>query len=291
MPILDNILSVLKEGSFTFLKNILDIGLVTYLVYRLLKMVHGTRAWRIIGGVIFFVCTLFASEFLHLYTLHWLLDRATILAPFALVLLLLPELRQTIEGFAKLALWPERITFTGAQETNKSTLEQIITATDELATSKIGGLIVIERFIGLNDYVQTGTIINAKVSSLLLKSIFYYGNPLHDGAVIIKGDSIVGASCRLPLSENRNLDTNIHTRHRAGVGITELSDAVAIIISEERGTISLSTEGKLHRMNSSQELKEKLNQIFYIDLPPKNSSSKSFFKHRIRLKQKESNLS
>lgn len=288
---MDTIFSVLNRGSYIFLKTILDIGLVTYLVYRLLKTVHGTRAWRIIGGVIIFVCTLSLSEFLQLYTFHWLLDRATILAPFALVLLLLPELRQTIEGFAKLALWPERITFRNTKSTNVSTLEKIITTAHELASLKVGGLIIIERYIELNDYVQTGTIIHAKISTTLLKSIFYYGNPLHDGAVIIKGDSIIAASCRLPLSDNQHLDPDVHTRHRAGVGITEISDAVSIIISEEKGNISLAFEGKLNRFKTVQELREHLNQIFYIHSDSKTSNSKFFFKNCLRVKNKNNKTS
>lgn len=251
-------LSQLREISLVNLIHIIDILLVAYLVYRVLAMIRGTRAWRILGGVVIFVVALFLSDYLQLKTLHWVLDKAALLAPVALVILLLPELRQTLEGFARIGLWPEgfsRDTRTGAQ-----TVEEIVAAVAEMSASRLGSIIVIERGTHLDDIAMNGVLLNAAVSAPLLDSIFYHGNPLHDGAVIIRGNIILAAACRLPLSEDSRLDKSLHMRHRAGVGISEQSDAIAIIVSEERGWISVSLDGHLVRLAGHIELRDFLNK-------------------------------
>lgn len=251
-------LSQLREISLVNLIHIIDILLVAYLVYRVLAMIRGTRAWRILGGVVIFVVALFLSDYLQLKTLHWVLDKAALLAPVALVILLLPELRQTLEGFARIGLWPEgfsRDTRTGAQ-----TVEEIVAAVAEMSASRLGSIIVIERGTHLDDIAMNGVLLNAAVSAPLLDSIFYHGNPLHDGAVIIRGNIILAAACRLPLSEDSQLDKSLHMRHRAGVGISEQSDAIAIIVSEERGWISVSLDGHLVRLAGHIELRDFLNK-------------------------------
>ena len=254
-----NFLTKFSGASINFAVQIIDIFLVAYVVYRILRLVRGTRAWRILGGIVIFAGALFLSDYLHLHTLHWLLDKATLLAPVALVILLLPELRQTLESFARLGLWPERLTG-GQPKTASNTVQSIITAVNEMSASRIGCIIVIERVGRLDDIIATGVLLNAKVGETALKSIFYYGNPLHDGAVLIRGDQIISAACRLPLSENTKLDPNIHMRHRAGLGITEQTDALAVIVSEERGSISVAIDGKLHKISDSKELKEILDK-------------------------------
>ncbi len=252
-------LSVLRELTWGNLLNVIDILLVAYLIFRLLQLVRGTRNWRIVGGIGTFVVALFLSDLLRLHTLHWVLDKATLLAPVALVILLLPELRQTLEGFARLGLWPERLR--GADhQTAARTIEEIIAGVAEMSASRLGAIIVIERSGHLDEVISSGVQVSAQVSAPLLGSIFYHGSPLHDGAVVIRGDTIAAAACRLPLSESAKLDTSVHMRHRAGLGITEQADSIAIIVSEERGSVSVAIEGTLKKLASHLELRDILNR-------------------------------
>jgi len=258
---LDDLLRRLAELFTPTLENLIqlvDILLVAYLVYRLLSLIRSTRAWRILGGIVIFVAALFLSDILRLHTLHWLLDKATLLAPVALVLLLLPELRQTLEGFARLGLWPDRPIGTD-RSTDARTVEETVAAVSEMAAGRIGALIVFERGVQLGDISANGVELNAGVSAALFGAVFYHGNPLHDGAAVVRGDRIVAAACRLPLSENPLLESNVHMRHRAGVGITEQTDAIVVIVSEERGTISYAVDGELRRLRDHVELRELLN--------------------------------
>ncbi|MFN8218875.1 MAG: diadenylate cyclase CdaA [Fimbriimonadales bacterium] len=248
-------LSSLRALTFQNLINVLDILLVAYLNYRLLALVRGGRAWRIVGGIIIFLLLLLASSAFHLETLHWMLDKATLLAPVALAILLLPELRQTLEGFGKLKLWTQ---IAGERYVEPSTVEEIVKAIAYMGSQGMGALIVLETGPPLDSIVSNGILIDAEVSAPLLETVFYEGNPLHDGAVIIRGDVLVAAACRLPLSENPRLDSNYHMRHRAAIGVTEAMDCVAIVLSEERGTISIARDGSLVRLESAADLREHL---------------------------------
>lgn len=240
--------------------SVIDILIVAFLVYRLMMMVRGTRAWKILIGIGVFVLALYLSEILQLRTLHWLLEKATLLAPVALVILLLPELRQAIEGFAKLGLWPEK--FLGSEYgPNEATVDAILAAAATMSEQKIGALIVIERTEQLNDVIKTGVPLNAKVSSALLEAVFYDGNPLHDGAAVIRKDQLVSAACRLPLSEDATISSQYHMRHRAGLGISENSDAAAVIVSEERGEIAVAIGGQIQAYTSLDELRIALNRL------------------------------
>lgn len=254
-----NRLSELWDPSFQGLVNVIDILLVTYLVYRLLKLVRGGRAWRIVLGVAVFVVALIASERLGLKTFHWILDKATLLAPVALVILLLPELRQAVEGFAKIGFLPDRLISTDTKM-GANALEEIVAAVAEMAEQRIGALIVLERSQKLDDIALNGVPINAVVTAPLLGAIFYHGNPLHDGAVIIRRDQVLAAACRLPLSESATIDSHYHMRHRAGVGMTEEGDAIVIIVSEERGIVSVANDGVLRNLASIQDLRQFLNE-------------------------------
>ncbi len=224
-------------------KQMVDILLVTYIIYRLLKLIHGTRAWRILGGLVIFVCALLLSDKLGLNTLHWLLDKATMFAPFAIVILLLPELRATLEELYKIGQWPQRF-LQKKTSANQQTIDEIALAVLEMSASKTGAIIVLVNKNQLDFLIPTGTVLNATVSNHLLRSIFYGENPLHDGAVLLDGNRVLAAGCTLPLSESNNLGAKFHMRHRAAMGISEQSDAVAIVVSEEKGTISLFQSGE-----------------------------------------------
>lgn len=234
----------------------LDILAVTYIIYKVLMLIRGTRAWRIVLGALVFIALLALSTRFKLTALHWILDRAAVLLPVAIVILLMPEFRQLIEGMTRLRLF----NIAPDETTEVRTIEEIVAAVAELSTARIGALIVIERKESLEEIASTGVILNARVSSPLLVSIFYEGNPLHDGAVVIRGDMLHAAACRLPLTESRTVDRAVHMRHRAALGVAEAFDCVAIVVSEERGTISYAMGNRLQRVGGPLELRDVLNR-------------------------------
>ena len=237
--------------------NWIDILLVTLIIYRLLKLVQGRRAWRIVFGALAFVFVLLLSDFLHLRTLHYLLAQATLLAPVALVVLFLPELRQALEGLTRLGFWSERLIPTSPYPSQVK-VDELIVAVESMARSHTGALIVVERGGRLDEVVANGISVNAQVSAPLLEAIFHGENPLHDGAAVIRGNEIVAAGCRLPLSDSSSVDRTKHMRHRAGLGISEQSDCIVVIVSEERGKISVAHEGKLNEIEHIQDLRSLL---------------------------------
>jgi diadenylate cyclase len=243
------------------LVNVVDILLVAYLIYRLLMLVRGTQAWRIFVGIITFLLVFWLSGKMGFYTLQWILEKTIYLGPTALVLLFFPELRAVIEGLAPdSSLWSKLVPKDVDERAEARTVEEIVAAMTELASDSVGALIVVEKRSPLDEYASNGVQLDAKVSAALLESIFFENNPLHDGAVIIRGDSILAAACRLPLSDSKTLDSHVHMRHRAAVGISEVGDCLALVVSEERGTISVATEGDLRRLSSHSELRAILNR-------------------------------
>ncbi len=229
---------------------VIDILLVTLLNFYLFKLVRGTRAWKFVIGIGFFVLALYLSDIFGLHTLHWILEKASVAAPIALVILFLPELRHLIEGFAKVGVWTEKLISGSDPGLAKTMIDSISDAVDEMAQGRIGALIVIERDERLDDIARNGVPLNAKVTAELLGAIFFLGNPLHDGAAILRRDTLVAAACRLPLSDNPEIDSHYHMRHRAGIGVSEHFDCVVLIVSEERGEVSVAVDGELMIMES-----------------------------------------
>ena len=224
-----------------------DILLVSYLFYRLMMLAKGTRAWQIITGLFIFFVILLFSTFARLSALSWLLQQILPLGPVALVILFYPELRHGLEEVGRLGFWGKG--FTGLdREDLSSMVGQIVLTAESLSDKKIGALMVLERETGLSDIIETGTLINAEVNADLLCTIFYPGSPLHDGAAILRRDRVVAAGCTLPLSESREVQgMQVHTRHKAALGISEQSDALVVVVSEETGIISLAFDGKMAR--------------------------------------------
>lgn len=247
---------------------IVDVALVSYLVYRLLLMVRGSRAWRIIGGVVIYLVLWFITDVMELRTIHFLLEKGLVLGPVALVILLLPELRAAIEGFGKLGFWPERLGG-GEEDVSAKVIDEIVDAVADLSTTQTGALIVIERSRHMPEIEASGVPLHANVSTTLLESLFYGANPLHDGAVMIRGNSIVAAACQLPLSDSP-LRPHMHMRHRAAVGATESTDAISIIVSEERGSISVAMDGRIREDVSPAQLRELLSQQLRPERPTKS---------------------
>lgn len=242
------------------LSTALDTILVAVFIYQLILLSKRSRAWQVIIGLVLFLILVFVTERLQLDTMNFLLRQLIPLGPVAIVLLFYPELRHGLENLGRGAGWVKLFTG-GSGEDVSSVVESIVRATMRMSERKIGALMVIQREGALDDIAATGTILDADVSEDLLSAIFYPGNPLHDGAVIIHGSKVAAAACTLPLSESMHVGPTIHTRHKAALGVAEESDAVVVVVSEETGTISLALEGKLHRGLAEEALTRWLNKI------------------------------
>ena len=240
---------------------VIDILVVWYILYRLILLAKGRRAWQILIGLGVFFAVLLASDWLGLVTMNWLLRSVTPLGPVAIVILLYPELREVLERLGRLDFWGAPLS-AARHENVTETVEAVVTAATLLSARKTGALIVLVRETGLDDVVVTGTTLDAAVTPELLTTIFYVGTPLHDGAVILRNGRLVAAGCTLPLSDAPNIATNVHMRHRAAMGASENSDAVVVVVSEEMGTIGIAIGGKLDRGLKPDVLREKLLSAF-----------------------------
>jgi diadenylate cyclase len=243
------------------LTTIADILVVTFVTYKLMMLVKGTRAWQILWGLGIFFLFVIISKWLNLRALNWLLQVFLPLGPVALVILFYPELRHALEEVGRLKFLGDGFVMLGREDIS-NLVEELTEVSTDMSRAKTGALMVIEREVGLDTMLATGTAVDAEVSAELLKTIFHPGSPLHDGAVIIRGSRIMAAGCTLPLSDSPRIGTMIHTRHKAAIGVTEQSDAVVLVVSEETGTISLCTEGRLMRGLSPEQLRTKLLSIF-----------------------------
>ncbi len=242
---------------------IVDILAVAWLIYRLLLLAKGTRAWQIIGGLGIFFLALVVSDRLHLISLNWLLRQALPLGTVAIVILFLPELRHTLEEFGRLGFWRSSLGLVRTEEMSIM-VNEVIKAVSTMAVKRVGALIVFERESGLEDIIATGTPLHADASADLINTIFHTGTPLHDGAIVIRQDKIVAAGCTLPLTASPRVDAAVHTRHKAALGMSEDSDAVVIVVSEETGTVSLAVDGKLIRGLRDDTLRLRLDQLLQI---------------------------
>lgn len=241
-----------NTGYGSVLTNLLDVFLVAFVIYRLILLIKGTRAWQIILGLGVFFLLVFASDKLNLHALNWILRQFLPLGPVALVILFFPELRRALEEIGRLNFFGRGFVMLRKEDIT-DLVGQLTKVVADMSKSKVGALIVIEREVGLDNLISTGHRMDALVSAELLRTIFHPGSPLHDGAVIIRGNRIVAASCTLPLTDNPRLGTMIHTRHKAAIGVSEQSDAVVLVVSEETGLISLSVDGVIFRgLNSDQ---------------------------------------
>jgi diadenylate cyclase len=249
-------------GRFTILNlslltSILDVLVVALILYYLIMLARGTRAWQIMWGLGVFGGLYLLSDLLSLTTLNWLLRQIVPLAPVALVILFYPELRYALEELGRVQFWRHRLAFLPREDLNR-VVNEIVQVASDLSARHVGALIVIERETGLDDLIASGTRIDGVVSAELLETLFHRGALLHDGAVMIRGDRIVAAGCLLPLTDSPGLSASIHTRHRAAIGVSERSDALVVVVSEETGAISLSYEGKLVRGLKAETLRGRL---------------------------------
>ena len=240
--------------------DVLDILIVAFLFYKLLGFIRETRAEQLAKGLLVLVVVALAARWMHLYTLQWILSNLVNVGLIAVVIIFQPELRRLLENLGRNKLISN---FAGIdlEEAEEITVE-IREALLSMSKSRTGALIVFERETSLTDIVETGTLIQAGISREMIGNIFYEGAPLHDGALIVRGDKLWAAGCVLPLTEDKKLSKELGTRHRAGIGITENSDALVFIVSEETGIISKAEDAKLERMLTASRIDEVLKSIY-----------------------------
>lgn len=243
--------------SWVWIRSIADIVVVAVLVYRGLLIIKGTRAAPMLGGLAVLVLLYFLAKPLGLVTLAWILENFLSSILLVVVVIFQDEIRR---GLTKVGLNPlfrrQTVKF------REHSLEEIALVALRIAREKLGALIVIQREVGLDEFIEESVVLDAQINQNLLYSLFLKDSPLHDGAVLIEGDRIKAAGCVLPLSFNPELDPNLGTRHRAAVGLSERSDAIIIVISEENGAISLVREGRLTRNLDPSLLRDALHRMF-----------------------------
>lgn len=261
--------------SWSFLVNVLDVIVVWYLVYKLIQLVRGTKAIQLFKGVGLFIVLRFLAGIVGLKTLSWLMDQVITYGVIAAIVIFQPEIRRGLEHLG-------RSSFFKTSKNEKRRDEVLVQALDKavqyMAKRKIGALITIERATGLEEYIETGIPLDADVTGELLINIFIPNTPLHDGAVILRDDKIAVASAYLPLSESPLIPKEFGTRHRAAVGISEVSDALTIIVSEETGDVSITLNNRMLTELSRQEYLDVLNrELVPEEKPGKRNLLQSFF--------------
>lgn len=241
--------------SFIEINDIIDILIVAYFFYKIYNFAKDSRAGQVLNGVLILLIFTKLSEVLKLHSLSWIFYNILTVGPLAVLIIFQPELRTGLEHIGSSKLNPLGKVNILDEDILRKNINEISDAIYYLAKDKIGALIVMERKTKLGEIISTGTILNSEISSQLLINIFIPNTPLHDGAVVIKDNLIKGASCFLPLSERKDISKTLGTRHRAGIGISESSDCISIMVSEETGTVSIAINGNLIRDISELEFK------------------------------------
>jgi diadenylate cyclase len=242
--------------------SLIDILLVALIIYEFLVLIKGTRALHMVAGVLIIALGIWLARLGKLTTVNWLVTNLLPYAIFALIVVFQREIRHALAKVGR------QLAFLRATPTGSESYEDIVLAADLFSRNQTGALIVIEREIGLRTYIESGVVLDAELSYDLLATIFRPSAPLHDGAVIIQKNRIAAAACFLPLSVNPVLSTQLGTRHRAAIGITEETDAVAVIVSEETGAISLAVAGSVERDITVEHLRQRMSQLLHRYLPP-----------------------
>jgi diadenylate cyclase len=245
--------------------DVVDIALVAFVIYKILGFIHETRAEQLVKGLLILVLATFLSDKLKLYTMNWILVNTMTLGMIALIIVFQPELRRALEYIGRSKFIRTQFVKID-KEKAKMITAALVKSIDHFSAKRIGALIVLERETALSDISESGTKLDAEISPELLGNIFYEGSPLHDGAAIIRGDRVLAAGCVLPLTQDKTLSRDLGTRHRAGLGITENSDAVVLIVSEETGIISLAINGRLTRFLDIKSVEKTILNLYLADI-------------------------
>lgn len=255
-------LSDLNVSNFiSDIGDVIDILLVTYVIYKLIMLIRGTTAIQLLKGISVIIAVWFLSSAFQLQTLKWLVEQAINFGFLAIIIIFQPELRRALEQLGRGKFFTRYASI--EEDVYKETIDAVVEASVYMAKRRIGALISIERETGMSEYVETGVPIDAKITPELLINIFIPNTPLHDGAVIIKKNQILAAACYLPLSESRFIPKELGTRHRAAIGVSEVTDSLTVVVSEETGQISLAKNGEIFRDLDEERLKEMLTSELY----------------------------
>jgi diadenylate cyclase len=254
---------------------IVDVAVVAFVLYQLLRLLRGTQGTQIVVGLIVLAVVGVVSTSLNLVLLSWLFKNATVYIVIAILLMFQPELRRAMDQLGRIGHIGRPLSRFNARQYNQA-ISEAIRAAERLSVKRTGALIAFEREVGLEDYAATGVRINGEVSAEMLQSIFYPNSPLHDGAVIVRGDRIVAAGCLLPLPEDGSVRERLGTRHRAALGLSMASDALVLVVSEETGNISVIEEGNISRNLDADSLRNRI----ALKMPSPNGNGLSRFRIR-----------
>lgn len=247
------------------LKDVFDILLVAVILYKVYEMLQDTRAITLVKGILVLLLVTWVSSLVELHVISWLLTKAITLLFVALPIVFQPELRRALERIGQGSFLGSSV-YLNDEEAN-ILVNEIDKAVFNMASKKIGALLVMEREIGINEIIDTGVRIDGLVTADFLGNVFIPNTPLHDGAAVVRGNRLIAAGCLLPLTENRSLSTELGTRHRAALGLSEQCDAIVIVISEETGTVSIAENGRIIRHLNSDSLRQRLRPLFVKDDP------------------------
>jgi diadenylate cyclase len=256
VDLINILLNSIKNITFT---SVIDMLVVTYIFYKIYMLIKETRAEQLLKGIILIIFLIPISSILNLTMLNWLLTKTITIGVLSIVIIFQPEIRRVLEQLGRTSFLDK--SFMEDDEKLEKTVNEIAAATENLSRGKTGALMIIEQQTGLQDIANTGIKLDAEISAPLLENIFVTNTPLHDGATIIRNDRILSAGCILPLTSSRDINKKLGTRHRAAIGMSESSDAIVIIVSEETGTISLAVNGALTRNYDGAKLKVILKRI------------------------------
>lgn len=269
--------------------DIVELIILSFLIYQLIIWIKNTRAWTLLKGIVVIGVFVILAFIFKLNTILWIASKTINVGIIAIVIIFQPELRKALEQLGRKNILTNIISFDDGKETDANftdkTINELVRACFELGKTKTGALIVIEQNTPLAEFERTGIPIDAIITSQLLINIFEHNTPLHDGAVIVRNNRVVSATCYLPLTESMELSKELGTRHRAGVGISEVSDSVTLIVSEETGKVSVAAAGKLVRNVDGDYLKKRLSE-----LQKKGGDTRKFRRLRGRLKNEKENI-
>ena len=260
----ENLSQILSMANLTITGiDVIEILIISFLVYHVLMWIKSTRAWNLFKGIMVILIFVLLAAFFQMSTILWIAENTLSVGLIALVIIFQPELRNALENIGGKNILGSILVFNKAAEEKFSnhTIDELIKAVFAMGKVKTGALIVIEDEIVLDEYIRTGIDVDAIVSSQLLINIFEKNTPLHDGAIILRGDRVVSATCYLPLSDSLSLSKELGTRHRAAVGISEVSDSLTIVVSEETGRVSVAYRGEIFRNMDADGLRAKLQQL------------------------------
>ena len=265
-------------------EDIVEVIIISFLLYEIMAWVKHTKVWLLMKGIIIIIAFILLALIFKMHTIIWIVENVLSIAVTAVIVILQPELRHALEELGRKSFITNIISFEKPTDERFSdkTVNDLVKASFEMGKVKTGALMVIEQNVLLTEYERTGIEVDGLISSQLLINIFEHNTPLHDGAVVIRGNRVVSATCYLPLSDNMGISKELGTRHRAAVGISEVTDALTIIVSEETGHVSVTYEGKLYRNLDADGLREKINMIQNKEVEENKKQKRRLWKGRAK---------